>query len=120
MPDNNLSIRIDLASGVRIGPGKIALLEAIRCAGSISGAARSISMSYRKAWILVDEINHALKQPAVATEAGGSHGGGATVTPIGEQLISLYHALQAGARRAVEGEFRAIEKLTRREADASK
>ena len=119
MSDNDLSIRIDLASGVRIGPGKIALLEAIRSAGSISGAARSIGMSYRKAWVLVDEINHVLRRPAVATEAGGSGGGGATVTPVGEKLISLYHAIQAGARRAVDDEFQAIAKLIREDADVS-
>ena len=57
MAGTHLSIRIDLASGDRIGPGKIALLEAIRSTGSISAAARSIGMSYRRAWLLVEEIN---------------------------------------------------------------
>ena len=49
MAGTHLSIRIDLPSGNRIGPGKIALLEAIRSTGSISAAARSIGMSYRRA-----------------------------------------------------------------------
>ena len=57
MPDTRLSIRLDLTSGDRIGPGKIALLEAIQEAGSISGAARALGMSYRRAWLLVEEIN---------------------------------------------------------------
>jgi molybdate transport system regulatory protein len=65
MAGTRLSIRLDLASGARIGPGKIALLEAIRSTGSISAAARSIGMSYRRAWLLVEEINEALREPAV-------------------------------------------------------
>src|SRR5882724_4524736 len=66
MTDNRLSIRIDLVTGDRIGPGKIALLEAIKAAGSISAAARKLDMSYRRAWLLVEEINAALSKPAVA------------------------------------------------------
>ena len=57
MADTRLSIRIDLGTGDRIGPGKIALLEAIRTTGSISAAARSLKMSYRRAWLLVEELN---------------------------------------------------------------
>ena len=68
MASPRLSIRIDLASGKRIGPGKIALLEAIRSTGSISAGARSLGMSYRKAWLLVEEVNHALREPAVMAE----------------------------------------------------
>src|SRR5215469_15761846 len=90
MNDIHLSIRVDCASGFRIGPGKIALLEAIRSAGSITAAAKSIGMSYRRAWLLVDEINHALREPVVATKQGGSEGGGTTLTAIGEQIIRLY------------------------------
>jgi molybdate transport system regulatory protein len=39
MAETQVSIRIDLESGGRIGPGKIALLEAIRKTGSIAAAA---------------------------------------------------------------------------------
>ena len=62
MADTRLSIRIDLTSGDRIGPGKIALLEAIRATGSISAAARQIGMSYRRAWLLVEEVNASLRK----------------------------------------------------------
>jgi molybdate transport system regulatory protein len=109
----HLSIRIDLASGDRIGPGKIALLEAIRSTGSISGAARSIGMSYRRAWLLVEEINQTLREPAVKAETGGARGGGAVVTPAGERIVGLYRAIEAQARAAAGGEFRAIGKLIR-------
>ena len=118
MPGTHLSIRIDLASGDRIGPGKIALLEAIRSTGSISAAARSIGMSYRKAWLLVEEINQSLREPAVAAEIGGSGGGGAMVTPVGERIVGLYRTIEAQARAAAGGEFRAISKLIRHDRSA--
>ena len=115
MAATRLSIRIDLASGDRIGPGKIALLEAIRSTGSISAAARSLGMSYRRAWLLVEEINHALREPAVTAETGGRSGGGATLTPVGERVVDLYRAIETHARTAASGEFRAIGKLVRPE-----
>jgi molybdate transport system regulatory protein len=113
MAGTHLSIRIDLASGARIGPGKIALLEAIRSNGSITGAAKSMGMSYRRAWLLVDAVNNALNQPAVVAEAGGRHGGGAILTPVGEQVVGLYHAIQAQTRVAADDEIRALGKFFR-------
>ena len=118
MATTHLSIRIDLASGSRIGPGKIALLEAIRSTGSISAAARSIGMSYRRAWLLVEEMNQALREPAVTAETGGVHGGGAVVTPAGERVVGLYRAIETRARAAAGGEFRAIGKLIRKDKHA--
>jgi len=100
MAGTHLSIRIDLPSGNRIGPGKIALLEAIRSTGSISAAARSIGMSYRRAWLLVEEINQTLREPAVTAETGGARGGGAVVTPVGEKVVGLYRAIESQARAA--------------------
>lgn len=118
MANAHLSIRIDLASGDRIGPGKIKLLEAIRTTGSISGAARSIGMSYRRAWLLVEEINEALREPAVTAETGGRRGGGAMVTPVGEKVVGLYRAIESQARSASGGEFRAIGRLVRQDEKA--
>ena len=73
---HKLSIRIDLASGARIGPGKVALLEEIGRCGSISGAGRALKMSYRRAWDLVEELNRQLGASVVSTAAGGAGGGG--------------------------------------------
>jgi len=108
-----ISVRIDLASGKRIGPGKIALLEAIRSTGSISAAARSLGMSYRRAWLLVEEINRALRRPAVTAETGGRRGGGAIITPAGERVVGFYRAIEAHARAVASAEFRTIAKLVR-------
>src|SRR5688572_1517627 len=115
MAATRLSIRIDLVSGDRIGPGKIALLEAIRTTGAISGAARALGLSYRRAWLLVEEVNDALREPAVTAEIGGHRGGGAVLTSVGERVVDLYRSIESQARSAASGEFRAIAKLVRRE-----
>ena len=51
-------------------------------------------MSYRRAWLLVEEINRALREPAVKAETGGAGGGGAMVTPTGERVVGLYRAIE--------------------------
>ena len=114
MPDTRLSIRLDLTSGDRIGPGKIALLEAIQEAGSISGAARALGMSYRRAWLLVEEINESLQEPAVTAATGGRQGGGAALTPSGERVIELSRSIEDIARSSAKEEFRAVGKLVRK------
>jgi molybdate transport system regulatory protein len=115
MSETRLSIRLDLVSGDRIGPGKIALLEAIRDTGSISGGARKVGMSYRRAWLLVEDINAALQEPAVTGVTGGRQGGGAVVTPVGMRIIDIYRSIETSARKYVTGEFRAVEKIVRKD-----
>jgi molybdate transport system regulatory protein len=112
MIGTRLSIRVDLPTGDRIGPGKIGLLEAIRLEGSISAAARHLGMSYRRAWLLVEELDDALQHPVVAARSGG--GGGAVVTPLGVQVIELYRTIEDHVRTSADQEFRAISKLVRR------
>ena len=113
MKSPHLSIRLDFANGGRIGPGKIALLEAIRTKGSITAAARHLGMAYRTAWLLVEQINEAMREPAVTTATGGQHGGGTVLTPTGERVIELYHTIEELTRTSARQEFRAIAKLIR-------
>lgn len=91
---DRLNIRIDLANGLRIGPGKVAVLEEIARSGSISAAGRALRMSYRRTWELVEELNTGLGTPVVATAAGGSGGGGAVLTPAGKAIIERYRAIE--------------------------
>jgi molybdate transport system regulatory protein len=109
-----LSVRIDLASGGYLGSGKIALLEAIQAQKSISAAARAIGMTYRGAWQWVEDINEALREPAVTAKIGGRKGGGAVLTPIGTQIVDHYRAMEASAQLAADAELRAIETFARR------
>ncbi len=93
-------LRIYRDDSIAIGPGKIPLLEAIAETGSISAAGRQLGMSYRRAWMLIDEMNRALSSPAVTTAAGGAHGGGTALTPVGEQIEQHYRAIESTARVA--------------------
>jgi molybdate transport system regulatory protein len=68
-------------------------------------------LSYRRAWLLVDELNKLLSEPVVITAA--VMGGGTTVTPVGEKTIALYHSIEAHTRAAARSEFQAFRKLMR-------
>jgi len=114
MAETRLSIRLDLTSGDRIGPGKIALLEAIEKTGSISAAARQLGMSYRRAWLLVEQLNESLAEPAVTAAPGGRQGGGAVLTPVGVRVIALYRSIEGIARASAREEFRAMGRLVRK------
>jgi molybdate transport system regulatory protein len=101
----SLSIRVDLDTERRIGPGKITLLEAIHSFGSISAAGRGIGMSYKRAWDLVDEINRICGRPAVECQKGGRHGGGAMLTPFGLTLVAHYRMIEQSVGGAVRQEL---------------
>ena len=91
---DRLSIRLDLVSGARIGPGKVAVLEEIARSGSISAAGRALRMSYRRTWELVEDLNRSLGTPVVETAAGGSGGGGAVLTRAGKAIVERYRAIE--------------------------
>ncbi len=89
-----LTIRIDFDDARQIGHGKIRLIEMIDRQGSISGAARAMDMSYRRAWLLLDEVNRMFATPAVETRLGGKGGGTAQLTPFGRKLVDLYREIE--------------------------
>ncbi|MEO7760570.1 MAG: winged helix-turn-helix domain-containing protein [Casimicrobiaceae bacterium] len=95
-------------AGLAVGPGKVALLEAIAQTGSITAAAKLLGMSYRRAWLLVEQTNACLISPAVETATGGSNGGGTKLTPAGSELISRYRALERETRAAVAARLNPI------------
>ena len=91
-----------------IGPGKVALLEAIEQTGSITSSAKKLGMSYRRAWLLVDETNRCLVRPAVQTAAGGQRGGGSSLTPAGAELVRRYRALERQTGLAVTRQLKSL------------
>lgn len=99
-PRLDLRLRLYLGEEIALGPGKADLLEAIRDTGSIAAAGRQLSMSYRRAWLLVDTMNRCFREPLVATERGGAARGGASLTPLGTEALARYRALEAAARAA--------------------
>ncbi len=104
-----LFIRLDLRPGSRIGPGKIALLEAIARTGSISAAGRALRMSYRRAWVLVEELNQLFITPVITAHPGGPGGGGAALTEFGASLTRHYRAIEAEAQAAAANRLSELE-----------
>jgi molybdate transport system regulatory protein len=97
--------RVDLGSGCSIGIGKIELLEGISRSGSLSEAARQMRMSYRRAWLLLADLNASFDQSVAQASTGGRGGGGAVLTPFGERLIAGYRRMEAGLKPLAEACF---------------
>jgi molybdate transport system regulatory protein len=108
-----LIVRLDLGARGRLGPGKIALLKSIGAAHSIAAAARALGMSYRRAWLLLEELQRQLGTPVIVTHVGGRGRGGAELTAAGAALIEQYEAIQATARRATAAQLKRLERLLR-------
>jgi molybdate transport system regulatory protein len=102
-------VRVVFGDGLRLGPGKIDLLEAVGRTGSISAAGRTLGMSYRRAWLLVDAVNHMFRQPAVTAVAGGAQGGGAQLTDFGRTLIAAYRRIEERTQQAIREEMTPFE-----------
>ena len=98
----------------RLGPGKVALLEAIDATGSISAAARSMGMSYRRAWLLLDTMNDMFATPVAETAQGGTRGGGALLTSFGREVIARYRSMESMVRQATQDDLAFLERHLRR------
>jgi molybdate transport system regulatory protein len=114
---SRIGIRIEIGAAVRLGPGKVRLLELIAELGSISAAGRAMEMSYRRAWLLIDTLNKAFREPVVATQPGGRADRRAAITPFGREVIRRYRTIEAAARDAIEEELKALEADLRDEAE---
>ncbi len=105
----SLSLRIHFDPDGRIGPGKIELMEKIAAFGSIAAAGRSMDMSYRPAWELVDELNAIFRKPVVERQIGGRHGGGARLTGLGLALVTRFRAVERAAAEATKEHLAALQ-----------
>lgn len=106
-----LVLRLHFDTANRLGPGKVELLERIAATGSISAAGRAMNMSYRRAWLLVDAMNHTFGAPVVATRIGGASEGRARLTPVGWEVVALYRNIEAVARDAADAPIARLEQL---------
>ncbi|MFN4277535.1 MAG: winged helix-turn-helix domain-containing protein [Ferrovibrio sp.] len=106
-----LRFRLVLGRSIAIGPGKADLLAAIAETGSISAAGRSMGMSYKKAWYLIDTMNRCFREPLVVASKGGSSRGGAHLTAIGEKVLELYRSIENQASEAAARDLDAFSDL---------
>ncbi len=107
---SHIRIRIYLGDGHTVGPGKVQLLEAVREHGSISAAARSMGMAYRHGWELIDDMNQCFRSPVVTGASGGRAGGGATLTPFGEEVVRRFRAMEKRGRAAMARDLAALDR----------
>lgn len=107
-------IRVTQGSEIVLGPGKADLLDAVRATGSLRRGAAELGMSYMRAWTLVKTMNAAFKAPLVALARGGARHGGATVTPTGAKVLSLYRAMERTCEMATSSQAAKLKGLLRR------
>jgi molybdate transport system regulatory protein len=109
--DPRLWVKVDFGARGQIGPGKVALMRAIDAEASIAAAARAMGMSYRRAWLLIDQLNHTAGAPVVATHVGGAGRGGAALTGLGRRIVAQYDRLLASAQAGGAAELQALDEL---------
>lgn len=101
-------LRVVLDREVAIGPGKAAILRGVKETGSIAAAGRRMRMSYKRAWRLVETLNQLFHAPLVEASKGGKAGGGAALTPLGEEVLMRYERMVTLTEQAIEPEMRAL------------
>lgn len=106
-----VSLRLSFEDERAIGPGKVRLLELIDETGSISAAGRAMTMSYHRAWDLVDDLNHTFREPLVSKQPGGVKGGGAALTAAGHEVVRRYRAVEARVAKHSSADLAALERL---------
>ncbi len=108
---SKLQVRLYFDDNSWIGPGKVALLEAIAEHGSISAAGRAMDMSYKRAWDLVAEMNRIFGSPVIAAQPGGKSGGGAELTPLGRDVVAHFRAVEAASQQAAGSHISSLEEM---------
>jgi len=107
-PRVDIRLRIDFGPTASIGPGKVALLEHIDRVGSLSQAARELGLSYRRAWLLLDDLNHSFAEPVASASVGGVGGGGVQLTAFAKELITAYRDVEHAALAETRARFTAL------------
>lgn len=107
-------LRIVTGRHIALGPGKADLMEAIRETGSIAAACRRMGMSYKQAWLLIETMNASFARPLVAAAKGGKRGGGARLTPLGEDVLVRFRRMQASSSRAIARDLAALKRVMRK------
>ena len=108
-----LSIRVDLGESAAFGPGKARLLELLDREGSIRRAAAAMDMSYRRAWLLIRDVEAVMGAPVITTATGGANGGGASLTGLGRTLVKRYRIIERNAAKAAAGDLRRLARLAK-------
>lgn len=104
-------IWIEVGDTMLLGEGRVKLLKAIEVHGSLSKAAKSIGMSYKKAWTLVDAVNKSAKEAVVTKTIGGQQGGGTVITPYGKQLVEAFENINKNCWEFLDLQLKALDTI---------
>lgn len=104
-------IWIEVGDNVLVGEGRVKLLKAIEAHGSLSKAAKTIGMSYKKAWTLVDAVNKSAKEAVVTTTVGGQKGGGTVITTYGKRLINAFETINKNCWTFLDQQLKASDRI---------
>lgn len=110
-PAPRLRIRLTLTKADWLGPGKADLLQGIAETGSIAAAGRRMGMSYKRAWGLAEVLNGMFPTPLISASRGGATHGGASLTVLGQEVLTLYRTMQAKAESAIKAEIARLSEL---------
>ena len=106
-----LTLRVDFGDQGALGPGKVRLMELIDEKGSISAAGRAMDMSYRRAWLLIESLNQAFREPLVVAKHGGKAGGGAELTALGKRVVDCYRDMERAAHEAATNHLKTLSRI---------
>ena len=104
-------IWIESEDNVLLGEGRVHLLKAIEETGSLSKAAKSLNISYKKAWQLLDSVNKSAKKPVTINSIGGKGGGGAELTEYGKSLVIAFDEINKNCWAFLDNELKKIERI---------
>jgi molybdate transport system regulatory protein len=104
-------IWIESENNVLLGEGRVHLLKAIQETGSLSKAAKSLNISYKKAWQLLDSVNKSAKKPVTINSIGGKGGGGAELTEYGKSLVEAFDEINRNCWKFLDNELKKIERI---------
>ena len=113
VPELQPRLRFPHAGADAFGPGKAELLRHIAATGSIRTAASELGMSYNRAWQLVTALNKLFRVPLVSVTRGGGTGGGAALTPLGEEVLTRYTRMEETCRNATRADWQSLVRLLR-------
>lgn len=113
VPSPSLSLRIRFGADAMLGPGKAALLAGVADTGSIAAAARSLGMSYKRAWLLIETLNTMFDQPLVDSARGGPGKGGAVLSDRGRAVLAIYREVERAAAESSAGALATLQSWRR-------
>ena len=103
MSDGSL-LTADLKIAGRLDARFFALLQALQDTGSINRAARTAGLSYKGAWLVLEQACNLANEPLLETATGGAGGGGTRLTEAALGLLRAWHDLQAEHRAFVRAQ----------------